>query len=324
MAAIPDVGFGATKEVAGIVAVGEQGGIIGAGGATIITGKHNQRIGDQAISIHGGQHLADGPVGLHHKIPIIIDPAFALPCGRRNNGRVRRVQREIQEDRPTGPGVFIQIGDHFAGQRGQHINGFKIRRRRALAPPALFHRGHLGPMIVFNVNEGWHVERTADAEEIIKTVVNGTVGYRPGEVHGCGCWVCRRVAAGRVGRQVQSQMPFAEAGGLIALFFEQGGYGELAGFDEGRGIAVEYPALQAGPPVIAAGKDTVAGGGADGGTAVGIGENHALRGQAIQIRRGQLAAGIETFYITIAEVVRQDVNDIGPFPGGGLSRNRPG
>ncbi len=46
---------------------------------------------------------------------------------------------------------------------------------------------------------------------------------------------------------------------------------------------------------------------------MGVGEAHPLRRKAVDVRCGDLPGPIEAMDITIAQVVGQDVDDIGPF-----------
>ena len=108
-------------------------------------------------------------------------------------------------------------------------------------------------------------------------------------------------------------MPLADGGGGVAIFLQQGGHGEAALSDEGRIIGtVEHALLQPAAPRVTTGEQAVARGRADGGAAVGVGECHALRGEAIEVRGLDFSAGrVERLHIAVTEIVGEDVDDVG-------------
>ena len=54
-----------------------------------------------------------------------------------------------------------------------------------------------------------------------------------------------------------------------------------------------------------------------------IGEDHPLRSHAIDLWRGDLAAiGIQAMHIAIAEIVAEDIDDVGMLRGGIRRRDR--
>jgi hypothetical protein len=117
---------------------------------------------------------------------------------------------------------------------------------------------------------------------------------------------------------------FLAAAGGVAVQPEERRHGEPALGDERRIIgAVEHAALQASAPRIATREQAVARGRADGGAAVGIGERHPLRGEAVEMRGLDLAAlGIERLHIAVAQIVGEYVNDVGLRRGGGRNVER--
>ena len=79
MAAFEDIGLVSAEHVTGVVPLGNQFVEFGLRRAAVVAGDQDQRIVAQAVLIQRGEHLADGSVGLHHKIGIGIQAALALP-----------------------------------------------------------------------------------------------------------------------------------------------------------------------------------------------------------------------------------------------------
>ena len=83
--------------------------------------------------------------------------------------------------------------------------------------------------------------------------------------------------------------------------------------DERRAVALQHAALQPGSPGVAAGEDAVARRRADGRDRVRIGEADALLGECVDVRRWDLAAlRVVGVHVAVAEIVAEDVDDVGP------------
>ena len=107
-------------------------------------------------------------------------------------------------------------------------------------------------------------------------------------------------------------MPFPDEGAVVALGFEKGGNGGALGCDEAGRVALDDSFLVLGAPAVATGEEAVSSGGADGGAGVGIGENHAFFGEAIDGRGGDFTTlGIEALDVAVAEVITEDEDDVG-------------
>src|SRR5262249_11776109 len=87
--------------------------------------------------------------------------------------------------------------------------------------------------------------------------------------------------------------------------------------DEPRRPAVQDAALQRRAPGVAAGEDAVARRRAHGGAGVGVGEGHALLGELVEVRRGDLAFGVEAADVAVSEIVGEHVDEVGVAGRGG-------
>ena len=148
-------------------------------------------------------------------------------------------------------------------------------------------------MIIFNEIIRRHVQRCADAVEIIEAMLQGTVGDGFGEI---------------ILVESQAQVPFAERGGGVAVLPEQFSHGEAAGRDERLAFAPQNTRLQPRTPVVPARENAVTRGSADGGTGMAVGEDHALGAQAVHVGRGNLAAaGIQGMDVTVSQIIEKNV-----------------
>lgn len=173
--------------------------------------------------------------------------------------------------------------------------------------------------VVFDEAVGHHVEGGADAEVVVKADGVGAVGGGLGEIGAEGLLTAFDAefvdGFARVQRPVHAEVPFADAGGVVALALEHGGDGEAPLLDEARAETAEDGFLQLAAPVVAAGDDTVTRGRADGGGGVCVGEDDALTREAVYVRGGDLAFGVQAAHVTIAEVVAEDEDEVRLFGG---------
>ncbi len=64
---------------------------------------------------------------------------------------------------------------------------------------------------------------------------------------------------------LDTEVPFADTGGGVALLLQHLGEGGAVGFDEGRVVGGEEDAVfESGTPRVASGEEAIASGGADG------------------------------------------------------------
>ena len=105
-------------------------------------------------------------------------------------------------------------------------------------------------------------------------------------------------------------MPLAKHGGRVTLITEHAGYCESIFLDETRPSGTGEDTLHAVAKGHPAGEQAVPGRRADGGRAVGVGEAHALPGQAVDVWGGRLGFGVVTADIAVPEIVGEDENDV--------------
>ena len=122
-----------------------------------------------------------------------------------------------------------------------------------------------------------------------------------------------------------TEVPFTHGGGAVTLRFQQGGQVDAGRLDvQGRECA-EHFMRQRGAPAVATGEQRVAGGGADGGRRVAVGEAAAFggepvdRGGADQLRVRPVTAGAP-----VAVVIGEDDYDVGAVGGGRRQREEEG
>ena len=130
-------------------------------------------------------------------------------------------------------------------------------------------------------------------------------------------------AVGVAGAADGAEAPFADGGGLVAGLFEGHGEGEgffgegVLAFGVAGGVDLFHGAVAAdfGVTEVFAGHEDAAGGGADGGAGVVMGEAGAGGGEGVEMGGGDffLAEGAD---FAPAEVIGEDEDDVGFFLGG--------
>ena len=108
----------------------------------------------------------------------------------------------------------------------------------------------------------------------------------------------------------QAQVPLTDTGRIVSLAVEQGCQGHSPGLQQGRILPHQYPAFEAGAPVIPPGQNAVAGGCTDRRGRMGIGKGYSFPGHPVKIGRGKGSLLVEAGDVSIAHVISQDVKDI--------------
>ena len=323
MTAIKDVRLVAAHIVTRVVTGSEQLGEVGARGAAIVTGDDDERVLGDACRFCCTHDLANGIVRFHDEVGIEADAAFALPFLTRQDGSVRGVERQVEEERRAL--LCFRLDDflRFTSEGGQHVFATEAGRTGALASVAhgaarvheeldLF-RGIGRYVVVFDEAVGHHVQRGTDAKVGVKADAVRAVGDGLGVidiVHLIGLFDVQ-LLRGASAHPVHAQVPFAHTMRGVTLSLEHAGYGQASLLDQTWTEAAEHTALQLGPPRVAARHHAVARGCADTGAGVRIRENHALLGETIKARRGDLAFGIEALHIAITKIIAEDEDDVG-------------
>ena len=335
--AVENVGFVAAEKVGGVVTFGEEAGEIGLRRAAVVAGDDDEGIVGEALFFEFVQQLADGVVGLHDEVGVVIEAAFALPFLGGNDGGVGGGEGEIEEEGFAGPrvsGAGFDVVDGFGGEGGQDIFDFEIGGGGTAAAFALgaaeehgeilFDGREFGDAVVLDEGVGDHVEGGADAEVVVEADGVGAVGNGLGVVHVVDLGGAFDAEFGDglavLFGPVHAEVPLADARGVITVLLEEGGDGEAVGFDEAGADAAKDAALEAGAPVVTAGHDAVAGGGADGGTGVNVGKYHAAGGEAVEAGGGDSALGVEALDVAVAKIVAEDVEEVGFGGGRGTGR----
>ena len=117
------------------------------------------------------------------------------------------------------------------------------------------------------------------------------------------------------GAAAEPEVPLADGGGGVAGGFEKIGQGELFGADDHGGVAGGHIGTGAAEGVFAR-EESVAGGGGGGGAGMGIGEAHAVGGEAVDVG-GVHPLGAVAREVAVADVVGHDDQHVGALLGGG-------
>ena len=106
--------------------------------AAVVRGKQDQGVVFNACLVHSLHELTDVVIHHHDKIAVRIQPTLALPRFGRENGCVRRGERQVQEKGLAATGVSLNVFYASAEEIGRHIFMHEIRRCEAPSPPAVF------------------------------------------------------------------------------------------------------------------------------------------------------------------------------------------
>ena len=98
---------------------------------------------------------------------------------------------------------------------------------------------------------------------------------------------------------------------MIALVLKKLRHGKPVGLYQPGAKATEYAALQPGAPVVAAGHDAITGRGANRGTGMHIGKDHAFGGKRIDIWGSDLPLWVQALHIAITKIIAQHIDDVG-------------
>ena len=313
MAAFPDVGLVAAKLRAREVAARLEGGSVGDGRAAVVAGEKNHRVARDAGLLHGREHFANGVIGLRREIGVGVEPAFTLPVFRRGDRRVRRAEREVEEERLAGRGALANVLDRMARDGRQHVD----------------RRDGGGHAVVFEVSlHRARVLETAVAVEAARERAVGgdrAPGSSAGFFGGLGTTGHGHGGRGLAALYGETEMPFADDGGVITLPLQQVTDGEPVGGDQRLRVAIVNALLQVRAPRVAAGQQAVARGRADGRPAVRIRKRHAFAAQPVEVRCRDFATRrVERLHIAVTEIVGEDQNNVRPRDGVDVFRRAGG
>lgn len=126
----------------------------------------------------------------------------------------------------------------------------------------------------------------------------------------------------RGNRPIPAKMPLPDACRSVARLLRQSPDGEPFRRDHGRSPKSDNPRLQSGPPVIATGQESVAGGRANPGRRVSVGKSHPSGSETIDVRRRDFSPlRIVTPNISISQIVGVDHHDVWLRWGSSQERN---
>ncbi|OPZ84984.1 MAG: hypothetical protein BWY76_01617 [bacterium ADurb.Bin429] len=275
--------------------------------AAVVGGEDDNGVVGNARALQRRQHPAHHVVYHQAEVAVGIRAGFALELRRRQDGRVRRGQREIEKER------FLRVrfdeANRPVSQRRQHVRMREIRRDGPAAIEGLAFTlladavGQRGDAVVFDVDIGRHVQRGADAEILVEATVAWAAGDGLRKIH-----ILRRLTGTR---PLPPQVPLAKAAGGVALVAQEGGGRHAPLFNERRAVAPQHAPFQAGAPVIPPGEDAVARGRADRRCRVGVGAAHPLRRHAVEVWRVKRRLLVEAGNVAVPHVIGEDVDDIG-------------
>ena len=285
--------------------------------ASVVARKDDERIVRDLELIQGLEHFSHDPVEFMDEVPVRAALTCTLELGMGGEGVMNVGGRQVQEERFLL--FFLLMSgdpiDRFLGESRTDVLvpvaqvGFLGSSNGSVAP-------FLGPLlgnglpapdewilgfvihnaVVFDVNERGTAVHRGHPEVVIEPDFQGAGFERfvP---------ICPSLA--------EAQVPLPDDRSRIAGGFERVGQSGLFRIDgqflgEGSGT----------PKVLAnrvlAGQQAVAGGRANGGWGMGIGEAHSLLRQTVDVR-GLYFGGAVATEIAVAQVVRVDEDDVGLF-----------
>ena len=330
VAALPDVGLGAPEDVVGVVAVLSQRLKAHDGGTAVVAGEHHDGVVGDALLIQLGLQPADEGIHLEHEVPVGTQAGLALELV---GGQQRSVDGQggiVDEEGFFLAGPLVDQVQHLL-VAGRHClfqveaapgRAFVVEELRAgggvvaviAANDAVGYRlGH----VVLDEHVGGLVQGGGHAEVVVETLGVGTVldGFGVVQTQVVPALVHLGHVDGELGvahrLPVHAQVPFAHAGGAVALLLEHGGDGLPPRLDQGPGHSGQHQIFQFGAPVVPAGHQCVPGGGAHGGRGVAVGKAHALPGQPINVLGVDLGLGVHAGHVAVAQIVGEEEDDIG-------------
>ena len=99
------------------------------GRATVVARHHHDGVVVEAGFLQGVEDGAEGRVGLHHEIGVWVYATFAAPFCGRDDGRVRRIQRHVEEKGFSIFGVLragFDVADSALGQLWKDVFRFEV------------------------------------------------------------------------------------------------------------------------------------------------------------------------------------------------------
>ena len=254
---------------------------------------------------------SDTGIGIHHKIPVNTDPAFAFELRFRRGRRVRRSQCDEEKEWFLFLGVRLDVSASFPAKGWKHFGIHKIFSGGSHAiecAPSFLSSDVSLPCFAADECVGKHIERTGEKKAVIKTVVAHADLNRLGKVR-----ILRTLHLSVPGGHARSQMPFPDIASRVASRLKHLPEGVLrsrkAQPDKSPGATLLRFSKS---KRIAPRHNRGATGNANRIGDVCVGEFHSLRTELIKMRRinvTQLPA--KRFDIPVSKIICKDENDVG-------------
>ena len=256
MAAFERVGFRASIASRRVVAQRAVIGDVAGRRVAVVAGEDDESVPRKPVFIERREDPPDIGIDLAHEIPVRRGRG-ACERLRGQRGRMRRGQREVEEERlgVAGRPPLGKVGDRLLGEPRLHVFHPEVAADGPGAPEpwcrVVVHqtcrrRRHT---IVIEPDIRRHVQRRADAEEPIEPVRNRAASDKSGVVD---------VLLPRSQlRPVQPEMPLAEHRGDVALRAEKPRQREPAAFEQARAVALQGAALERPAPRVPPGEQRV-------------------------------------------------------------------
>jgi len=306
-------------------------------GAAVIAGENDEGIFAEVEAVEGVEDLADRPIELLDHIPPGSALAGAAKARMGDHGFVDIVGGEEEEEGGGSWGFekFYglsgeEIGDVFVDPAGGLSAGHETDAGDAIdngigvvgiamdfEDGAGVTAGGIGANFFFETDLDGILGIVADHRVIFDEDAGDAVAGGGDKESGIEAeferaWADIAVING--GSVAETEVPFSDESGGVPGVFKESGEGESRGGDEGGGIA-GGDACAWLTPRVATGEEGEACGGANGGTGVGVGEAGAVFGEAIDVWGEDMGSAVAT-EISVADIIGEDVEDIGERTGG--------
>lgn len=323
VSAFPNAEFGA--EEFAVDGVSEFGG--GAAAevehAAVITGDKDKGVVGNAALFEAFHDLADDPVEFVNEVAVDAGLACALKTLSGSEGVV-----DIGGGEEAEEGFFVAGLDPLGGFFGEGGADFVVVEAFVGFDGAFEAVRAALSFLGFDGRDGGDVFfAPADVDDRVVGVaaddaVVFDINVRRGAVHDGHAEVVVETEVLRSGAEgffpivfalLETEVPFAEDGGVVSALFEKVGDGEgFGGDEEGRGDGSGAPEAFAigSAEGVFAGEEPVAGRSADGGGRVGVGKAFSFGGQPVDVGGFEFGGAVAA-EIAVAEIVGEDEDDVG-------------
>ena len=330
VAAFPVVAFEAAPRAGAVMLVVlahlEGGGDFG----SVVAGKEDEGVLGEVEALECFEELSDNVVELENEVAVRAGVGFAFEIVGRKGGKVDGLGGVKEEERLARRflGVLLQEADAFFKE--EKVNFFEVEvggdfSRTVVVGVGMFGQG--GAVEDLGWGDGNAVAVDVGVEPVGCGAASGAVEVVESSVKRA-VWDGAGVVDSMDGRESvladgvsvlvkegEADVPFADEGGCVSFSLEHGGEGEAIFFDEAGASGAGEDAFHAGSEGHASGEDAVAGGRADGGGAVGVGEAESFAGELVDVGCGNFGLVVVATEVSVAEVVGEEEEDVGEAVG---------